>query len=202
MAPLNTDEKKVKAVFAFGRMNPPTTGHRRIVERLCEEAKQNGAVVRLYLSETHDHDRNPLTPQQKIDFAKKFFPEVEVRTSKTVFTAALEMAKEGVDEGVMIVGEDRFAEFSRILSAYSGTADLGLRAEAKAISRDDGDASASQARQAALAGDWEAFRALTPSEDEELIRDLFEAVRHGLGVNTINGGIDPTIKPTDSRIAG
>ncbi len=175
--------KNVKAIFALGRLNPPTTGHRRVVEKLREEAQREGAVARLYLTETHDEKRNPLTPEQKIAFVQKLFPGVEVRLAKTVFAAGLDMAAEGVDEAVMIVGADRLAHFSKILSAYEGTEVLGLKhAEVKTISRDADDASATQARNAARGGNWDAFRDLSASTDDDLTRELYEAVRVGLGV--------------------
>ena len=175
--------KTVKAYFTFGRLNPLTRGHVRIIEKLREEAQADGGIVRVYLSQTHDADRNPLTPEQKIEFAKKFFPDVEFRLSKTVFTAALEMASEGVDEGVMIVGEDRFAAFTTLLTTYAGTEALGLKTtEVKAIARAASDASASCARSAALAGDWETFRDLSPTDDVGLSHQLYAAVRNGLGV--------------------
>lgn len=179
--PLNTGKNKVKAFFAFGRMNPPTVGHLRVIEKLREQAKQEGAVVRVYLSKTHDKVRNPLTPDQKLAFIKRLFPEVDVRLSQTVFTAALEMAEEGIDNGVLIVGEDRLSQFSKILSAYSGTEVLGLKADVLAISRDESEASATQARKAALDGDLTTFRVLCPTNDPDLSNELYEAVRHGLG---------------------
>jgi nicotinamide mononucleotide adenylyltransferase len=175
--------KNVKAVFAFGRLNPPTSGHRRVVEKLREEAQRDGAVARLYLSETHDEARNPLTAEQKLAFAKKLFPDVEVRLAKTLFVAALDMAADGVEDGVMIVGEDRLEQFSKILSAYEGTEVFGLKhAEVRAITREETDASATSARAAAAAGDWSAFRDLSATTDDTLTHELYEAVRVGMGV--------------------
>jgi len=175
--------KNVKAVFAFGRMNPPTSGHRRVVEKLREEAQREGAVARLYLSQTHDDERNPLTPEQKLAFARKLFPDVEVRLAKTLFEAGLDMAADGVDDGVMIVGEDRRDAFSKLLAAYEGSEVLGLKhAEVKAITRKAEDASASSARAAAADGNFNAFRDLSATTDETLTRELYEAVRVGMGV--------------------
>lgn len=175
--------KNVKAVFAFGRMNPFTRGHDRIVEKLREEAQREGAVARLYLSQTHDDERNPLTPEQKLSFAQKLFPDVEVRLAKTLFEAALDMAADGVDDGVMIVGEDRRDAFSKLLAAYEGTEVLGLKhAEVRAITRRAEDASASSARAAAVDGNFGAFRDLSATTDETLTRELYEAVRVGMGV--------------------
>lgn len=180
---LNTGMRNVKAIFAFGRMNPPTAGHLRVVNKLREEAQRDGAVVRLFLTKSHDDQRNPLDPQTKLDFVKRLFPDVDVRLSQTLFTAALEMASEGIEEGVMIVGEDRRSQFSTILNRYAGTEELGLKhAEVRTISRDPDDASATSARNAAAEGNWKAFVGLSASSDDELTRELYEAVRVGLGV--------------------
>lgn len=175
--------RDVKAIFTFGRMNPPTSGHLRIVNKLREEAQREGAVVRLFVSQSHDATRNPLSPQDKINFIKKLFPDVDVRLSKTVFTAALEMASEGVEEGIMVVGEDRKETFSTCFDRYAGTEELGLKqVEVREITRDANDASATSARNAAERGDWESFFEISPTRDEQLSRDLYEAVRVGLGV--------------------
>jgi hypothetical protein len=183
MCPLNTGMRIVKAIFAFGRMNPVTIGHGRVVAELQSEAQRAGAEVRLFLSMTHDDERNPLDPETKADFVRKVFPGLDVRLSKTVFTAALELADEGFEEGVMIVGEDRKAQFSSILSRYAGKKELGLSSvEVKAITRTDEDASASGARAAALNGDFDAFKKLSATSDEDLTFQIFKAVRHGLGV--------------------
>lgn len=173
----------MRAVFAYARMNPPTEGHRRIVERLRSEAKATGGVARLYLSKTHDRKRNPLDPEQKLAYAQKLFPEVEVRLAPTIFAAANELADEGCDEATVIVGEDRLARFSKELPAYVGTDSLGLKqVEVRAVSRTDEDVSATRAREAAKNGDFASFRAMTPTDDESLARELYEAVRNGMGV--------------------
>ena len=171
-----------KAIFSFGRMNPPHRGHLKVVNKLREEARRDGAVVRLYLSKTHDDDRNPLDPHIKLEFVQKLFPDVDVRLSQTIFTAGLEMAAEGIDDGVMIVGEDRKTQFSEILNKYAGTKELGLKnTEVRTVSREQNDASATSARQAAVEGDWETFRELSVFPDDELTRKLYDAVRAALG---------------------
>jgi nicotinic acid mononucleotide adenylyltransferase len=182
-APLNTDMKNVKVIFAYGRMNPPTKGHLRVVEKIREEARLTGGTPRIYLSETHDDERNPLTREQKVAFVSALFPDVEVRTARQLFEATLAMAAEGFEEGVLIVGEDRFDKFSKIMSAYEGTEALGLkRVEVKSISRDANETSASGARAAAKAGNWKAFLDHSATTDTDLTHELYEAVRAGMGV--------------------
>lgn len=181
---LNTDMRNaMRAVFAYARMNPPTEGHRRVVERLREEAKATGSTARLYLSKTHDRKRNPLNPEQKLAYVQKLFPGVEVRLSPSIFAAANELADEGYDEATVIVGEDRLESFSKTLPAYVGTDSLGLKqVEVRAVTRNEEDVSATRARAAAIEGDWQAFRSMTPTDDEALVTELYEAVRNGMGV--------------------
>ena len=61
------EKAQKKCVFAFGRMNPPTTGHAKLVEKVKEIAKQNGADHLIVLSHSHDPKKNPLSPKEKID---------------------------------------------------------------------------------------------------------------------------------------
>lgn len=177
--PLNTDMKNVRVAFTYARMNPPTEGHRRVVESLIEEAKRTGATARVYLSETHDSKRNPLQSQQKLDLVRRAFPEIEVRLARTLFAAGCDLAADGGDDAVMVVGADRASEFSKRLTAYVGTPDLPLKSiEIRAITRDEDDVSATQARDAAVAGDWKTFQSLSPSN---VAQELYVAVRNGMG---------------------
>lgn len=173
----------MRVVFTYARMNPPTEGHRRVVESLRKEAALTGAVARLYLSETHDKKRNPLDKETKLDFVRRSFPDIEVRTARTVFAAGLDMAADGGKEAIMVVGEDRLDAFTKTLTAYVGTDDLPLKSlEVRAITRGEDDTSATRAREAAVSGDWKAFAAMSPTSDEMITRELFHAVRNGMGV--------------------
>ena len=183
LPPLNMDMKNVRVVFTYARMNPPTEGHRKVVESLREEARRTGAVARLYLSETHDQKRNPLDKETKLDFVRRAFPDIEVRTARTVFAAGVDLAGE---DAVMVVGEDRLAQFTKTLTAYVGTDDLPVKSlEVRAISRGEDDTSATKAREAAVSGDWTAFEAMSPTSDETITRELFHAVRNGMGVQDV-----------------
>lgn len=189
MGSINTDMKNVRVVFTYARMNPPTEGHRRVVESLREEAQRTGAVARLYLSETHDTKRNPLDKETKLDFVRRAFPDIEVRTARTVFAAGCDIAADGGADAVMVVGEDRLESFTKTLTAYVDTDDLPLKTlEVRAISRGEDDTSATRAREAAASGDWTAFSAMSPTPDEMITRELFHAVRTGMGVQE-NGTI-------------
>jgi nicotinic acid mononucleotide adenylyltransferase len=169
----------MKTAFAFGRMNPITKGHKKIIDRLRLETPV-GVKPRLYLSQTYDRKRNPLTPEQKVSFVKEMFPDIEVRLAKNIFDAGLDMAADGFDEATLVVGEDRFPMFSELMGKYSGSEFLGLHAKAVCVNRGEGDASSSQARSAASMGDYETFKNLSASFDELFNKKLYEAVCFGL----------------------
>jgi len=64
-----------KIVLAFGRMNPPTIGHEKLIEECAKVAKEEGCDYQIYLSNSHDKKKNPLDPQTKINLVKKMFPQ-------------------------------------------------------------------------------------------------------------------------------
>ena len=66
-----TEDKNLKTVvLAFGRMNPPTIGHKKLMEKIVSVAKKENADAKLYLSHSQDAERNPLSYEEKIKFAK------------------------------------------------------------------------------------------------------------------------------------
>ena len=67
-------------VFSFGRMNPPTIGHEKLVDKINAVAKQNNAMPHLYLSQSYDSKKNPLPYATKIALAKKAFGSMVVKS--------------------------------------------------------------------------------------------------------------------------
>lgn len=174
-------------VFTTGRMNPPTRGHEKLLRAAKNLAKTTGADYRFYVTRTHDSKKNPLTVDQKLEFLKRCFPNSEFHDCQNAFTACKEMAKEGYERAVLVVGEDRDGELIAGLRKYidheDPTKSLGLKEiDTYVVERDEGDYSATKARQLAAAGDLEGFANMVPSDDPQVIKDLFEAVRQGLGV--------------------
>ena len=52
-------------VLAFGRMNPPTSGHMAVINKVHDVAKKHGAEHTVVTSHSHDPKKNPLSPAQK-----------------------------------------------------------------------------------------------------------------------------------------
>ena len=104
-----TEAKGKKAVIAFGRLNPPTIGHKKLVDKMAELANGN-AEAKLYLSHTQDKKKNPLSYEQKIKWAKKFFePEVEVVETelKSAIEIITQLYSDGYTDIVYVGGSDR-----------------------------------------------------------------------------------------------
>ena len=176
--------------FVFGRFQPPTRGHERLLVAAREIA--GGEELRIYPSRTHDRKKNPLTPEQKHHFLRLAFPSFQdcfvdddtVRDALGVLTAA---ADEGFQKAVMVVGSDRLETFTALTAKYNG--DLYDLEEIQVISCGDRDpdadgvegVSATQMRNAAAADDFLTFRLGLPDAMSSAdARDLFDAVADGL----------------------
>ena len=110
-----------KAVFTFGRMNPPTIGHEKLAKKIASVAKSEKADdARIYLSHTQNSRKDPLDYQTKIRLAAKAFGKsVQKSQSKTIFQIVQELEKAGYEEIVMVVGSDRVNEFQGLLDKYN-----------------------------------------------------------------------------------
>jgi len=88
------ETKPVKpVVFSFGRMNPPTIGHEVLVNKVKALADKHDAHHEVVLSATHDNDKNPLTPEQKLMHAKRFFPDTNIKVASKAEPTLIHHAK-------------------------------------------------------------------------------------------------------------
>ena len=194
--------KNNTVIVAFGRMNPPTIGHLKLINKLKSLADEKSDVkARLYLSHSHDDKKNPLTYEEKIDFATVAFGDkVDVMESdaKTIYSVLAELYREGFENVIYVCGEDRFDEFQGI-KEYNGkkTTKIGrpiredLYYEFDSIEienaghRDDNSenpeekASASYVRKLAVEGDFVTFSEYVPF-DNRTAMNLFQLLRKRL----------------------
>jgi hypothetical protein len=116
------EEEKV-VYFTFGRMNPPTIGHEKLLNKLASASRSN--PYRVYLSQSSDPKKNPLDYKSKVKYARKMFPKharsIMIDTKvKNVFDIATKLYDEGFKKIVMVVGSDRTTEFETLLNKYNG----------------------------------------------------------------------------------
>jgi len=116
-------EEEKTVFFTFGRMNPPTIGHGKLLDVLSQKSGSN--PYRVFLSQSQDQNKNPLKYQEKIKFARKLFPKHarSIMMNKKVnnpMAAASALYDEGFINLVMVVGSDRLNEFDILLKKYNG----------------------------------------------------------------------------------
>ena len=114
------EAKEKKIVFSFGRMNPPTIGHEKLVNKIKSEAKTRGADARLYLSHTSNKEKDPLTYNEKAKYAKKAFDIFKKSRARTIIEVAKELEAEGYTDITLVFGEDRDAEMVNLIKKYNG----------------------------------------------------------------------------------
>ena len=177
---------------AFGRFNPPTVGHGKLLA--AAKKASAGEDMKIYPSRSQDAKKNPLDPDMKVSFMKKMFPDyseniVNDDEMKSIFNVLTTADEQGYRNVNIIVGSDRQSEFENLATKYNG--DLYNFENIRVISAGvrDADAegvegmSASKMRKAVMDDDFKAFRSGTPKElDDGDTQALFDAVRAGMGV--------------------
>ena len=176
-------------VFSFGRMNPPTIGHEKLVDKINAVAKQNNAMPHLYLSQSYDSKKNPLPYATKIALAKKAFGNMVTKSrSKTIMQVAKELEDMGHTKLIMVAGSDRVAAFEELLNKYNGKDYTFDSIEVVSAGQRDPDAegaegmSASKMRAAASAGDEKAFKSGLPKKLQSSASKVYQAVRDGMKI--------------------
>ena len=184
------------AVFTFGRFNPPTTGHEKLMEAVAKQAKKNSAPYYIFASHSENAKKDPLPYAKKLAYMKKMFPKharsLVVDKARNVFEIAVTLHNKGHKSIIMVVGSDRVTEFETLLNKYNGTeARHGYygfdNIEVVSAGERDPDAegvtgmSASKMRAAAIANDFDQFKLGLPSNFKQGM-SLFKDVRKYIGV--------------------
>ena len=207
----NLGEAKEKSVvFSFGRFNPPTTGHEKLLKAASKIANAEGADLKVFPSQSQDAKKNPLSFTDKVKFMRKMFRTYAKSISsdksiKTSFDVIVKLYDQGYTDVTMVVGGDRVAEFDKLLNKYNGVKgrhgfyefeggvkirSAGNRAdpdsdEAKEMTADA--MSASLLRKIAADGDFDTFVKGVPdtlgTTDK---RVLFNKIRTGMKLAAIN----------------
>tara|TARA_Y100000114_G_C11762506_1_gene330691 strand:+ start:3689 stop:4858 length:1170 start_codon:yes stop_codon:yes gene_type:complete len=119
------EDDRATAVFAFGRFNPPTIGHQKLIEKVQAMASQVNGKAFIFLSHKQNNKTDPLTFKEKQDYLKMFYPDLSIGDagSNTIIKALQKIQAEGRTKIVMVAGSDRVAEFQKLLNQYNGKPD-------------------------------------------------------------------------------
>jgi len=186
-----------EVTFVFGRFNPPTNGHEKVFDTLKKKAGKG--VYRIYASQSNDPKKNPLKFKDKVKFLRKMFPKyarniMADSNIRTVFDIVTRLYDQGFTKVNMVVGDDRRMEFDKLLNKYNGVDgrhgfynfEGGITVISAGARDPDSDdvtgMSASKLRQAAADNNLAAFSKGMPSSYAKNAKDLFNAVRKGMGL--------------------
>jgi len=191
-------EEENVVYFTFGRMNPPTIGHGKLLDTLSKKARR--FPYRIFLSQSNDKKKNPLQYKDKVKHVRKMFPKharsiILNNKVKTPFHALSFLYDQGYKKVVMIAGSDRITQYDIRLNKYNGKkGDHGFynfEGGIKIISAGERDpdadgaegASGTKQREYAVANDFTAFtRSLPSNMSNANAKRLFNDVRSGLGL--------------------
>lgn len=182
-------------VVVFGRFNPPTIGHQKLLDKAAKVAEKKGYELRVYPSRSQDAKKNPLTPDMKISYMRQMFPDhadyiIDDSKSKTIFNVLTSANEEGHNNMIIMVGADRLGEFQGLSHKYNG--ELYNYDELEVVSAGDRDPdaegaegmSASKLRLAAAEGDFLKFAKGVPDTLGNMEKiELFNVLRRSMNVS-------------------
>jgi hypothetical protein len=161
------------AVIAYGRYNPPTIGHEKLINKLIDTANKNNADGFIVPTHTQDNKKNPLTYEEKVLLLQSMIGDnVNILSSgKTLMSMLHDLQAKGYTNIIHIAGSDRIPDFKTLIAAYNGKPDKtgNVPFEFKTYSFEsagdrDPDSenvegmSASKLRQLAVEGDIKGFK--------------------------------------------
>ena len=181
--------------IGFGRFNPPTAGHEKLLDKIKDTAESGAYNV--YPSHSQDDTKNPIGPEEKVLFMKKIFPDhssniIYDQSIRTIIDALTHADVQGYQTINLVVGSDRQKEFESLANKYNGQ--LYNFDAINVISAGDRDPdaegtegmSASKLRALAADGDFEAFKKGLPKAAKGAVaQELFNTVQKSIGKKAV-----------------
>jgi hypothetical protein len=200
-----TNKKESHVVMSFGRMNPPTTGHLKLIDKVRDVAAKNKAQHRVIVSHSQDAKKNPLSSDQKIKHLKRYSPgttfHAATKEHPTILHHAAALNAMGHQHLHVVVGSDRVKEMHSLLHKYNGVKGGHGHYNFKSITvhsagHRDPDAegeegmSGTKMRQHAKNKDFSSFRQGVPHHVSDAhTKELMHDVRKGMGLHeSVNHG--------------
>jgi len=197
-------EKKVEeekhAALAYGRMNPPTIGHMKVINKLKDVAKDAGGEHHMIVSHTNEPKKNPLTPEQKVKHLQRYAPDANIKAASkdnpTLFTQAAELHKQGVTHLHIVAGSDRVKEYEDKFKELNGKPNKQgevpfnfkkITVHSAGVRDPDAEGaegmSGTKMREHAKNNDLESFKSGMPSHvSDQHAKEMMKDVRKGMGI--------------------
>ena len=193
MVPPEVEKTKGTLTIAFGRFNPPTTGHEKLLDTVAKSSDDGDYVI--VPSRSQDKKKNPLDPDTKVSVMRQMFPQHSERivndtANRTIFDVLKKAHMDGYTNVRIIGGADRVKEFEKLTGSYNGKLYQFDNVEVRSAGERDPDSdddvtgmSASKQRKAAAEGDYKTFRKGVPaSMNEKQARELYNTLRSAMQI--------------------
>ena len=192
MEPPDVEKTKGTLTIAFGRFNPPTTGHEKLLNTVASSSDDGDYVI--VPSRSQDKKKNPLDPDTKVGVMRQMFPDhsekiVNDPANKTIFDVLKKAHNDGYSNVRIIGGGDRVAEFEKLSGNYNGKLYQFDNIEVRSAGDRDPDSddvtgmSASKQRKYAAQGDLDNFLKGVPSVmNKKAAKELYNNIRTGMNV--------------------
>ena len=190
--PPPVEKTKGTLTIAFGRFNPPTTGHEKLLDTVAASSDEGDYII--VPSRSNDKKKNPLDPDTKVSVMRQMFPQHSERIvndpqNRTIFDVLKKAHMDGYAGVRIIGGGDRVAEFEKLSGNYNGKLYQFDTLEVRSAGDRDPDGddvsgmSASKQRKAAAEGDFASFRKGVPSSlNNKQTRELYNNLRAAMQI--------------------
>ena len=189
-------------VFSYGRMNPPTAGHSKVVDKVKSHAEKIGANHAVIVSHSQNNKTDPLHHEHKKEYLRHIHPDVNFEHSTKEHPHFLAQLKkfhqEGHTHATMVVGSDRVKQFKALANKYNGPkGDYNYKKiHILSAGQRDPDAegvagiSGTKMRNHASGNDYKSFKAgLHANHSDEHAKKLFKATRQGMNLQKEETGM-------------
>ena len=192
MVPPEVEKTKGTLTIAFGRFNPPTTGHEKLLDTVASSSDEGDYII--VPSRSQDKKKNPLDPDTKVSVMRQMYPKhsekiVNDPANRTIFDVLKKAHNDGYTNVRIVGGGDRVKEFEKLSGNYNGKLYQFDNIEVTSAGDRDPDAegtegmSASKQRKAAAENDFKAFRQGVPkSMDDKAAKMLFNTLRKSMAI--------------------
>ncbi len=192
MQPAEVEKTKGTLTIAFGRFNPPTTGHEKLLDTVASSSDDDDYMI--VPSRSQDKKKNPLDADTKVSVMQKMFPKhknkiVNDKANRTIFDVLKKAHNDGYTNVRIVGGGDRVKEFDKLANDYNGKLYQFDKVEVMSAGDRDPDSddvtgmSASKQRKAAAEGDIKAFMKGVPkSLSQKDAEELFKKIRTAMNI--------------------
>ena len=192
MVPPEVEKTKGTLTIAFGRFNPPTTGHEKLLDTVASSSDEGDYII--VPSRSQDKKKNPLDPDTKVSIMRQMYPKHSERivndpANRTIFDVLKKAHMDGYAGVRIIGGGDRVREFEKLSGDYNGKLYQFDNVEVRSAGDRDPDGddvsgmSASKQRKAAAEGDFASFRKGVPSTlNNKQARELYNNLRAAMQI--------------------